>query len=357
MTEAVWVIGAGARTPLGRSLPTSAAAVRGGIAHLDTHPSSFDAEGRRLNVARATWLPEYVGGEARFVNLARNAAKEALACVRQIERKGLRLRVLVGLPEVRPGRPSGLEDALARAFENDEIWGPHTDEVVAIGVGHAASLVAIERAMEALRNDEVDLCLAGGVDSYLPPATLEWLAANERSSGRHRPWGFTPGEAAGFCLLASERWLSSRTIQAPLAVLSACSAIEPAPMHSGKVCLGLGLSQAFDGALAPLRSGTDRVSTLTGDLNGEPHRADELGFALSRVSDLVEVEDEVLAPAAFWGDVGAASGALFMGLSFVAAKLSDPDPRATLVWASSEGSCRAAAVLQARSLARKEVAA
>ncbi len=287
-TEAqVGIIGAGARTALGRSLPASAAAVRAGIANIGRLRFVGDRRGRGYKVARAAWLPEHLDGAARLLALAENAAKEALVpLLRESGPRGrnARLRVLVGLSEPRPGRPDDLDGTVARAFEKNPRWGDWIDEVAVIPGGHAAAILALEQAAALLRQGEADLCLVGGVDSHLEIATLRWLEEEDRLHAARRPWGFTPGEAAGFCLLASMGWLQEQRVDAPVSLFAVSSADEPARIRTRTVCVGAGLTAAFDGALAPLRATGRRVERLIGDLNGEPYRADELGFALSRTA-------------------------------------------------------------------------
>jgi 3-oxoacyl-[acyl-carrier-protein] synthase I len=350
----VGIIGAGARTPLGRSLRASEAAVRAGIARAGPHPFLVDGSSKPLKVARAEWLPERFDGAVRFVALAKNAAKETLATLHAHGGGGDRFRVFVGLPESRPGRPADLDEAITRALGRDAPWAERVEDLTVVSLGHAAAIVAIERAAAAVERGDVDLCLAGGVDSYLDAETLDWLEATGRLHAARRPWGFTPGEAAAFCVLASPRWLEAHRVEAPLTLIATASTEEAARIYTDRVCLGTGLSSAFDGALSSIRSTGERVTRLMGDLNGEPYRADELGFALSRAADALERPGDVLAPAQFWGDVGAASGALFVGLAFTAAARghSPPGPT-TLMWGSSEGGSRAAALVRGRASSRE----
>ena len=51
------------------------------------------------------------------------------------------------------------------------------------------------------------------------------------------------------------------------------------------------------------------------DMNGEPYRADEFGFATIRAGGLFRDPSAFTAPADCWGDVGAASGPLFLILA------------------------------------------
>ncbi len=342
----IGVIGAGARTALGRSLPATAAAVRARIRHAGLHPFLVDARDRRVTVARADWLSLDMDGGPRLVSLATNAAKEALAPLVRAGDRETRLRIFVGLPEPRPGRPDDLEAIVTEALGKKAIWRERVDAVVCLPQGHASALGALAEGAAAIRRGDADLCLVGGVDSYLEPETLRWLDETERLHTSRRPWGFTPGEAAAFCLLASPRWLASSALAAPISLVAAASSTEAARIRTDTVCVGRGLSAAFEGALAPLVSKGERVTRAIGDLNGEPYRADELGFTLTRFADAFVHPGDILAPSAFWGDVGAASGALFAGLAFESAVRRRDRVQTTLVWGSSEGGSRAAAVLR-----------
>ena len=345
----VRMIGGGARTALGRSLPASAAAVRAGLSHVTEHPYLVDRLERKIKVARATWLPDHVSGAERAVALAVNAAKEALAPIARGGSSQERIHVFVGLSETRPGRPADLDEVVVDALGKGARWAGRVERVVPVAQGHAAALVAIDSALAAIRNGDSEVCLAGGVDSYFESETMEWLESTERLHGPENRWGFVPGEAAAFCLLASADWARKHRLPAPLTVLATSRSEELARIRTETICVGKGLSAVFEGALAPVRAEKDRVTGLLDDLNGEPYRADELGFALTRSADALTLPGDVMAPAQHWGDVGAASGALFAGLAFAAANRVNARAATTLMWASSEGGCRAAAVVRARS--------
>jgi 3-oxoacyl-[acyl-carrier-protein] synthase-1 len=344
------VVGGGARTALGRSLGACAAAVRARVGNVGPHPFFSNAHGRRMSVARAAWLPDRLIGGARLANLARNATKEALA---SIDRGGedARVRAFVGVAEPRPGAGDEIVGEVMAAVTAGAAG--RLEGVSAVRAGHAGSLVAIEQALSALERGDADLCLAGGVDSWLDLDALEWLAAEGRIHDRRRPYGFIPGEGAAFCLLASPRWLAARGVTSVLGVVAAASAVEPAPRGSSSVCVGKGLGAAFAGALAPLRARAARVTRMIGDLNGEPHRVDELGFAVARCAESLARPGDVTAPSSLWGDIGAASGAAFVGLALEAARRGSA-PQRTLIWGSSEDGARAAVTLESHPPAFEE---
>ena len=80
------------------------------------------------------------------------------------------------------------------------------------------------------------------------------------------------------------------------------------------------------------------------DLNGEPYRADEFGFAALRTKESFESASDFVAPADCWGDVAAAGGPLHAMLAVAAASKGYAKGELAFAWASSEPGERAAAL-------------
>jgi 3-oxoacyl-[acyl-carrier-protein] synthase-1 len=115
------------------------------------------------------------------------------------------------------------------------------------------------------------------------------------------------------------------------------------------VCVGQGLTQAFRGALPALPSG-ETVTDIYCDMNGEPYRADEYGFACLRTKEWFTAASDFVSPADCWGDVAAATGPLCIVLAAVASAKAYGNGNHSFVWASSEGGERAAALLALRTV-------
>src|SRR5687767_9292416 len=106
------ILGVGAQTAVGRSAAASAAAVRAGISAAYDHPFCLDRTREPMVVCGAAWLPAAIQGIKRFKLLAEEAALEALKSLPDLPT--IRpIPVLVGLPEARPGRPSGLDEQIS----------------------------------------------------------------------------------------------------------------------------------------------------------------------------------------------------------------------------------------------------
>jgi 3-oxoacyl-[acyl-carrier-protein] synthase-1 len=206
--------------------------------------------------------------------------------------------------------------------------------------------MALEEGCQQVQQGEADFCLIGGVDSYLEPETLEWLDEGEQLHSTANTWGFIPGEAAGFCLLASQRAAERYQLKALAWVRAVATAMEPNLIKTDTVCTGQGLSVAFKEVLNTLPA-SERVNQTICDMNGERYRADEFAFTIARTSERFVDATDFTSPADCWGDVGAASGPLFINLVSAAALKGYAKGSFTMLWTSSESGQRSAAVIYA----------
>ena len=199
-----------------------------------------------------------------------------------------------------------------------DIAGP-----VCVPLGHAGGLWCMEQALSSLASGRCQACLVGGADSYMARETLEWLDNLDQLHSETTTWGFCPGEGAGFCLLATEEFASARGLPVDVEVLAAASAVEPNRIKTETVCLGQGLTAAFRTTLSAVPSGIRFTHTIS-DMNGEPYRANEYGFAVLRSAARFSDDADFQTPADCWGDVGAASAPLFAVLATFAARKNRP---------------------------------
>jgi len=300
-------------------------------------------------VARASYLPPKTSGVERYVFLSMPAADEALKTLHSLQHTIPPFPVIIGVPTKRPGFPVGVEKTISEAFSSLTNEGIKLFENEIIQTGHSAGLMALEAGLKKLRHG-AELCLIGGIDSYLEPETLEWLEESDQlhSSGKmNNAWGFVPGEAAGFCLLATSSAVRRHHLHPLAAVVAATTTIEANLIKTNSVCLGRGLTNAFENVLRAMPSTSPKIENIICDMNGEPYRADEYGFASTRVSEYFVDVSDFLAPADCWGDVGAASGPLFINLATAAWKKDYASGPLALLWTSSESGERSAVVLHA----------
>lgn len=342
----VYVAAIGASTPVGRDGWSSAAAVRAGVSGFTEHPFMVDTVGEPMKVAMAPWLDLACESLDRFEALLIPAIEQALEPITAFGDDRLRVALALGLPPTRPGLIGNL-DGLLRATVASRL--PNRFAAVAtFTVGHAGGYLGLHAAWRRLTDGGFDACVIAGVDSYLAPETLEWLEAEDQLHGAGRlnnAWGFIPGEAAGAVLVMTGP-AAQKVSASPLArVVSVGKAFEPKRMKTETVCIGEGLTAAFRESLQVLPPGL-QVTDVFCDMNGEPYRADEFGFAALRTKEWFVSASDFVAPADCWGDVAAATAPLSMLLATAAGAKSYANGQFAFTWASSESGERGAALLE-----------
>lgn len=346
MTEApLPIVAFGASTPLGRDAWSSAAAVRAGISGFAQHPYMIDTAGEPMRAAFAPWLEIDLPPQQRMEALLFPAIDEALSPLATNDVGGLRVALALGLPEPRPGLPDELIDEIRLSL--GQRYAQVFVSAATFAKGHASGLLALQAASRVLGRQAVDACVVAGVDSYLQPETLEWLEECDQLHGAgplNNAWGFIPGEAAGALLLVRGDLLPALKLDPLALLLGVGCAFEPKCIKTETVCIGEGLTTAFREALAPLPEGFT-VSDVYCDMNGEPYRADEYGFACLRTKEHFQAASDFVAPADCWGDVAAAGAPLHLMLATIAGLKGYANGPCAMAWASSEGGDRGAAVV------------
>lgn len=339
------ITGLGASTPVGRNVWASAAAVRAGISGFVQHPYMVDTVGEPMRAAIAPWLDIGLQGTGRLAALLLPAMEEALAAW-PAAAPADRCALALALPTARPGLPSDAAGLLLQRVRQH--FGGLFGNQATFQAGHAAGLLALQAAFQELGQGRLDACLVAGVDSWIAPETLEWLEAEDQLHGAgplNNAWGFIPGEGAGALLLVREGAAGTRPGASAWArVLSVGQAHEPKRIKTPTVCIGEGLTSAFQAALQAVPAGA-KVTDIYCDMNGEPYRADEFGFSVLRTGEHFESASDFIAPADCWGDVGAAGGPLHGLLACVAAHKGYANGPLAFVWSSAETGERAAALL------------
>lgn len=341
------LVGVGAATSLGATAAATGAATRAGIAGFTDHPFMLDARGDPFVVAMADWLAPGMRAPARMCELACRGAREAAQHLPAAKsRPHARVAAFVGLPESRPGLDASLAASISTTLGDGLVPGLAAADVRLLPAGHASGLLAMEAAARALQQGSIEFALAGGVDSQIDADTLEWLDQCNRLHVPTNAWGYIPGEAAGFCLLCTAPTAERHGIKSLGSIGAFGVADESNRIYTETICLGWGLTQAVRQTLDALPAGATVDATIC-DQNGEAYRADECGFMLARTSDRFVAPTEFVSPADCWGDVGAASGPLFVLLAAHAANKGYAKGNRTLMWASAEGGARSAALFEA----------
>lgn len=329
----------GACTAVGLNATSSAAAVRAGISGFGAHPYIVDSLGDRVIVAHTPVIDSSADTSERLATMACVAIREAMLLRLSGPSHG-KVPVYLAVPSPRPGLDCAAITSVVMAISSEFALHDLPVEIFEIEAGHAGGLLALQACCAALAQRRCNWAVAGGVDSWLDSDALEWLEAAGRLHNAVNPWGFIPGEGAAFCIV-SDSAQPSQGSHATVSIAGFGVADEVVPRRGEEPCLGRGLTNAIQNAIAELPP-EQRIDDVFCDYNGEWDRADEYGFAVVRTSDRFVDATATRSPADCWGDVGAATGTLLVSLAWQAAQRHWLAGRNALVWSSSDGPHRAA---------------
>ncbi len=345
MTDPVHIVATGARTPVGLTAESVAAAVRARVSRLGEYPFLVGVPGEALKAARDARLAVTVPILTRMVEMARHAIDEVAGRLMARAGRSLDVQVLLALPEARPGLDPSYANWIAQEIATTEFPGITVAGIRWSVEGHASAMRALAVAPSTLAQG-AGVTVICAVDSYLDARTLDALDANRRLSREGIRDGFSPGEGAAAIAIASDD-ARVRFGFPSLAVLRGVSlAYEERSPDDPIGLLGEGLTRAVTEACAGLRAPDERVDEIFCDLNGERHRSDEWGFTLLRAPGLFRDGTDYRTVADACGDVGAASAALGCVLAVEAWQRGYAKGPVSLVWASSNGALRGAALLE-----------
>jgi 3-oxoacyl-[acyl-carrier-protein] synthase-1 len=347
MSRSVHIVALAARTPVGLTPETMAAAVRAGVSRIEEHPFMVDALGDPLRTACVPGLDPALLGWQRILALgwwAMRQLGQRLAATNLA--RGGRVSLLLGLPEPRPGWTARDAACTITELAKFELPGSPTVLIEDVARGHAAALEALRLGYERIRAGMLDWCIVGGVDSYLDTETLGWLSKHRQLATKATRSAFFPGEAAGFLVLAGGDVVRGLALTSLAVVSGVSSAHEHALIKTEDVNVGRGLATVIAHACASIAQSGNRAHEVYCDINGERYRSEEWGMALLRVQNYLIDGTSYHLPATSWGDVGAASGTLLVALATRAWSRGYARGTSTLIWSGSEAGLRAAAVLQ-----------
>lgn len=337
----VYVIGLGAHTSVGRTMASSAAAVGANVGMLKLHPTAVDTHGERVTVAMASYLEKDLPVVDRMIELSVPAIDEALRLLRHVDSVESAIPLILGLPVERPGLPASFVKDVSSGIVRSSGRGSMLSGVQTVVAGHSAGLIAIEQAIAMIREGKCSVCLAGGCDSYISTETLEWFDSNGWLRSNNTTTGFFPGEGAGVCLIASEE---SDLARSPLAKVLAVATFPKGREKPSGGSRRPHLSASWEAVLHSLPP-EGAVDQLLCDLNTQKARSDEFSFSLTKCIQQFSRDFFYTTPAMSWGDVGAASGPLLIGLTIAPQTSSQPRGPIGLVSTSSENGVRSAALL------------
>ena len=349
-SQDIVIVGAGLVTPIGLTLPETAAAARARVARLrecGLHDRRFEPyvvgqvpdEGLPDLAPALAELP-LQSREARMLRLAAVAIEEALAPLQSLKPGPVPL--MLGLPE----HHTTLALVPAHFLHRLTLQLPGVldrDASLAAPRGRAAGLGALPHASARLATGAPKYMLVGGVDSLVDPYVLGTLDMEGRIRHGANSDGFTPSEGAAMLLLTQARTAQAHGLEPLARVCATGQGQEPGHLYADAPYLGEGLAAAVAQVFA-----TDPpeapVASVWCSFNGERYWAREFSVARTREARHFAPAHAMEHPAECFGDLGAAHGPALAALAAHALRhryRGSPG----LVLASSDRGDRAASLL------------
>jgi 3-oxoacyl-[acyl-carrier-protein] synthase-1 len=350
--EPVFVVGVGMMTPIGLTAKETAASVRAGTARF----TPTDMRDRRFDPFTLGQVPDdglppladalaqEIGPTLREQRLLRLGAMPLRECLKGLPPGQVVPPLCLALPETTTTRPIEPARFLKRlvvqvegAFDATRSDASHT--------GRAGGLVALAQAAAAIQQGIADFVIAGGVDTYRDPYVLGTLDLEGRVKSLLHNDAFVPGEAAAFVLLASARGAAAHGLQLIARLSPVAIGFEPGHLYSPEPYRGEGLAatvaQLVDGGVVEAP-----IGEVYSSMNGESHWAKEWGVTYLRNRSAFMPAHGTHHPADCYGDTGAASAPLMLGLAALGINARYRAAPA-LVYASSDRGQRAAVLVNA----------
>jgi 3-oxoacyl-[acyl-carrier-protein] synthase-1 len=213
-----------------------------------------------------------------------------------------------------------------------------------LGLGHAGGLLGLNQAVEWISAGQIELCLVGGVDSYLDPDTIDWLDADRRLARDGSRGGFPPGEGAAILALASDGLRKRLGVRSLAVVRGVACTRELRDENAPEGLQGEALTEAYLRVGEHLAAAHEQFDDFFCDINNERARTTDLAFALLRAGHLFR-DTAYVTTAGSIGDLGAATAPFNVVLAARAWARGYAKGKTALVSGASWAGTRGAALL------------
>jgi 3-oxoacyl-[acyl-carrier-protein] synthase-1 len=208
--------------------------------------------------------------------------------------------------------------------------------------GHASTGEVLAWGARALSQNEMDVLIVAGVDTYYDPDVMQALMLERRVFCTDSIDAIIPGEAAAALLLGRPRTLRGLGASTLLGLEGVAVGHEPACMGRRSPCAGTGLTRTLLPLVDRLRAEGRSLDWILGDVTNEDYRAHEFQLTYPRiVRDVLKREIPVEFLPMSMGDLGAATLTVALSIVAEAMRRGDPQAETCLLHASSVGEARA----------------
>jgi len=341
----IYLAGLGMITAVGGNAVMNAASVNARISGLcETDYYNTELEPMTMGLVPTGALPPlndllqvqstYTPWEQRLLRLGHAAISEAMQGYADKEP----LPLFLACPEFYPQCPHSLPDDFIQSLIKQSGAHINTHLSRTLHTGRTGVLDAIDLAKRFFVDSDTESVLVGGIDSFQRQDLLEILDKENRVLAADVVDGFAPGEGAGFLRITKNEAKALTNGQHRIALAESVTGQEQKHFYSDEPCLFDGLTHVMSETLTEY-SGL-KINRIYSSQNGEVFWAKELSVAMLRNKSHFHESCLIEHPADCYGDLGAATGAVLIGLA-AQQLLKQNQSIAHLVCCSSDHSFRA----------------
>jgi 3-oxoacyl-[acyl-carrier-protein] synthase-1 len=175
----------------------------------------------------------------------------------------------------------------------------------------ASAVSALNLAAELFDSQVADICIIGGVDSYMDEPSLEWLYSTQQLKTPEGGDGALPGEGAAFLIAERKEHAMSRDA-AVLAEIDNTALEKEIHSYQDEEYSpdGERLSSVITTVLSCSPENVDQTNLVINDLNGHRQKSQEWGNAIVKLNKAFDgqLNMRMWTPATSFGEIGAATG-------------------------------------------------
>lgn len=352
-TQKLYIAGMGAVSPLGSNVAMTNSAVTAGISRYEESDYFVNDRQKALVTAevpdQVLFLPDlileqgtyYCGIYDRILKMSILSLQQAVQDVNLPDRVPLILAMSEPAPDIKRDVPNELLLENISAQTNLPV---QREDIRILKLGRASAMSAIDYAFRYCYELDSEFVLVSASDSYLDRALLESIGYDRLLAAGCMD-AFAPGEAGASLLLTKNKNKALLKDGNVIALSRPGIAEEPGHLKSDVHCVGEGLDLAVKKSL----NGNTNIQTIYNTMNGERFWSKEFGVMMIRNKKAFIDNVDIRHPAEYYGDVGAASGALLVILAAENMFGRNLTYR-TLVYASSDSALRGALILDRESV-------
>ena len=326
-------------TPVGLSAPASCAAMRAGLSRLQDlaifHPTSDPLIGAFVEAADSADAEIHV-------HLLAVCIRELTANWSAADIAEATWFLCLSEPD-RVGRPARIDRWILPRLETRLGWSFPRGQVWLIESGRTSVMRGVREAREHLMRGDATRCVVAGVESAVDETSVAELYKTRRLKTSQNPDGLHPGEAAAAVEIRPDPHPSELDVR----VTGLGFAVEPNPIGSDGPIKGDGLTSAMRSALAEAQLDIGDLDWRLSDVTGEQYYFREASLAVSRLLRRHKDGFPLWHCADAIGDVGAAVGAVLLGMAAMALRKGYAPGPNLVCHTSADKGLRAAAIIQA----------